>query len=155
MTSDERIKLLDFGLAKLPSSDAASTTELVNARTDSNAAGSVDFMSPEQTESLANATFKSDIYSLGCTIYWLVTGKTPFQNENKLETLLAHRESDRPQLQATLPANQTRDRLDDLLQVMMAADPAQRPSSMDEFVERLGAILDESIAQRRKKSKDE
>src|SRR5262249_45272400 len=66
--ADGRVKVLDFGLAAL-------TAERGSALTDLNAImGTPEYMSPEQAEDARTADIRADIYSLGCTLYHLLTG---------------------------------------------------------------------------------
>jgi serine/threonine-protein kinase len=68
------VKILDFGLARLgPGSDL--TTTLTPANT---VMGTPDFMAPEQALGSDDVDVRADLYSLGCTLYWLLTGQVPF-----------------------------------------------------------------------------
>jgi serine/threonine protein kinase len=88
LTPDGTIKIVDLGLARLtsgepPSGDSAPTAAGVLL-------GTVDFMAPEQADNAAQANFRSDLYSLGCTFYYLLTGYPPFNTGSPLQRLRAH-----------------------------------------------------------------
>ena len=93
------LKLLDFGLAK-------STSELAIA-TDLTIAGSIlgtpDYMSPEQAMNPSQADIRADIYSLGCTFYFMLFGRPPFQGLTALAILNAHQKGFIPSLNVRHP----------------------------------------------------
>jgi serine/threonine-protein kinase len=102
-------KLLDFGLVKA----SAGHTLLDSERSLAQEAvtGSPFFMSPEQATGTTNPDFRTDIYSLGATAYYLLTGQPPFQRENVAQVLRAHVEEKvaspselRPEVPADLEA---------------------------------------------------
>src|SRR5207237_9807309 len=80
------IKILDFGLARLhePGVEAVPTTGVRTIM------GTPDFLSPEQGEG-HDVDIRSDLYSLGCTFYFLLTGKVPFPGGTSLEKLDRHK----------------------------------------------------------------
>jgi serine/threonine-protein kinase len=82
----ETVKLLDLGLAKLAEEDQTSLT-LAN---DENVLGTADYLAPEQALNSHTADHRSDIYSLGCTLYYLLTGRPPFPEGTISERLLKH-----------------------------------------------------------------
>lgn len=73
LTKDFRVKVTDFGLAKVIRQHGPSST-VTQMR-----AGTLYYMSPEQVKGLKNVDFRSDIYSLGMTIYEMLAGRTPFE----------------------------------------------------------------------------
>jgi serine/threonine-protein kinase len=87
------IKISDFGLARLHSPEMSAEephhagTILTQANT---VMGTPDFLSPEQARDLHRADIRSDLYSLGCTFFYLLTGKVPFAGGNAVETLIRH-----------------------------------------------------------------
>lgn len=124
-----QVKILDFGLASLVSEaalpvgpDAADPTgELTGAGA---VMGTPDYMAPEQGRDARSADIRSDVYSLGCTLYTLLTGEVPFPGGTPLEKVQAHAErTPRPasELRPDLPPGLAR-----VLDRMMARDPAQR-----------------------------
>jgi WD40 repeat protein/serine/threonine protein kinase len=98
------IKILDLGLARLHLADAESTSTLTM---EGSIAGTPDFISPEQARNSRQADIRSDLYSLGCTLYFLLTGRVPFPGGNLTEKLLKH-QFDEPtpvaQLRPEVPA---------------------------------------------------
>lgn len=79
MSRDGKVKVTDFGIAKAADSTTVTT----------NAAGSVHYISPEQARG-GYSDEKSDIYSLGITMYEMVTGKVPYDGENNVSVALQH-----------------------------------------------------------------
>jgi eukaryotic-like serine/threonine-protein kinase len=91
LTLDGQIKVLDFGLARLDElrSGALSETEKTIARTPAGLVlGTVGYMSPEQVRGDA-AEIRSDLFSVGCILYELLTGERPFNRPTQAETMHA------------------------------------------------------------------
>jgi eukaryotic-like serine/threonine-protein kinase len=80
------VKLLDFGLAK-PTMDSSQDAGLTLA---GQVTGSPLFMSPEQATADDSVDARSDIYSLGAVMYYMLTGQPPFVNDNPLKVMIAH-----------------------------------------------------------------
>ena len=132
------VKLLDVGLARVNPSELSDPDEASDLTTTGMIMGTVDYMSPEQALNTRLADERSDIYSLGCTLYFLITGRAPFASGTAMERLLAHREQPIPlfsSLSTSFPQE-----LDDLLSSMLAKDSSQRIESMTELVKRLEAL---------------
>ncbi len=129
------VKLLDVGLARINSADSSETDHAAELTTTGMIMGTVDYMSPEQALNTRLADERSDVYSLGCTLFFLVTGRAPYAKGTGMERLLAHREQPIPalcSLSAELPES-----IDQLLQSMLAKKPADRMQSMKELVTQL------------------
>ncbi|QDU60867.1 Serine/threonine-protein kinase PrkC [Planctomycetes bacterium Pan216] len=88
LASDGTIKILDMGLARLES-DAARRAKRSSAGPQAlGVAGTVDYMAPEQARQFDSTDQRADIYSLGTTLYHLVTGKVPFPGESLIDKLI-------------------------------------------------------------------
>jgi hypothetical protein len=91
------VKVLDFGLAALAAEPTSGLTE-------SNVImGTPDYMAPEQAEDARQADSRADVYSLGCTLCYLLTGRVPYPAETSVRKILAHRERPVPSLRAVRP----------------------------------------------------
>tara|TARA_R110002111_G_scaffold227346_2_gene288952 strand:+ start:87416 stop:89566 length:2151 start_codon:yes stop_codon:yes gene_type:complete len=135
LTADGQVKILDLGLAGLSHSEA-SFSDL----TDSNCImGSAYYMAPEQAQSVKTIDQRSDIYSLGCTFYQLLTGQVPIRKDTPVETIIAHREEPAPRLSAQLP--DIPEELEELFQSMIQKDAEDRIQTMAEVVQKLDEFL--------------
>jgi serine/threonine protein kinase len=127
------VKILDLGLARIEHSLSvpipAGNAELT---TSGQVLGTVDYMAPEQSYDSRAADHRSDIYSLGCTLYRLLTGHPPFGGETMMQKLLAHREQPIPSLREE--RGDVPPAVDLLYQRMVAKLPSDRPQSMREVV---------------------
>ena len=99
--------------------------------------GTVDYMAPEQAEDSHRVDHRADIYSLGCTLYYLLTGKEPFVGDTVLKRLMAHMERPAPSLRIARPDVPAA--LDAAYLKMMAKRPEDRPASMAEVISLLEA----------------
>ena len=100
------------------------------------AMGSSDFMAPEQVVDASAADQRADIYSLGCTLFYLLTGRVPYGGRGAMEKALAHRNSPIPSLQDHCPDAPAW--LDRVFQKMVAKQPKDRYQSMAEVSKALG-----------------
>lgn len=143
--SDGTVKVLDLGLARISSASLLNDENAVDrnpfeAGDDSVGSkgrliGTLPFMSPEQLENADRADARSDIYSLGATLYFLLVGRTPFTGEY-LDQVYGHRHGEIPDLM------QVRDDVDmhfaNIFSRMMAKSPKERYASLDEVIDDLG-----------------
>ncbi|MBI3697405.1 MAG: protein kinase, partial [Acidobacteria bacterium] len=98
LTSDGRVKILDFGLARWKPKPSAPTDAAATTETEAGTVmGTVGYMSPEQIRGTA-ADAPSDIFSLGCVLYEMVTGQRSFARSTAPETLTAILNEDPPNL---------------------------------------------------------
>jgi len=118
-------KISDFGLARLQESDLISGDGAGTIVTKDNMImGTPDFLSPEQARSLHKVDIRSDLYSLGCTFYFLLAGKVPFPGGATLEKLVRHgTEQARPlkEFRSDIP-----DPIVALIEKLMAKDAGDR-----------------------------
>jgi serine/threonine protein kinase len=122
------IKILDFGLARFESDSeiGGRLTQLGHI------VGTVDYIAPEQAENARTADTRSDIYSLGCTLFFLLTGRPAFRGDNLVEKVTARMGDEPPSVRAErsdVPAS-----LDRVLAKMMARDPDYRYQTPAEVV---------------------
>ena len=96
-------------------------------------------MAPEQAVDSHRADHRADIYSLGCTLYRMLTGEAPYPSDSVMSALLAHRESRIPSLRHVRPDAPAR--LDLVFRRMVAKRPGDRYQSMVEVIEALQDVL--------------
>lgn len=132
----EVIKILDMGLAKFDEDDdEASLTKDHNE----NVLGTVDYLSPEQARDSHTVDHRADIYSLGCTLYFLLGGNAPFPEGSLAQRILKHQQSKpTPLLEKwdDIPVE-----LVAICNRMMEKDPEKRPQSGMEVAELLAEYL--------------
>jgi serine/threonine protein kinase len=130
------VRVLDLGVARVIEASNAMGGSLAESLTRAGAiVGTVDFMAPEQADDPRKVDHRADIYSLGCTLYFLLTGRPPFLGDTVLKRLLAHHEQPVPSLRAARP--EVSEALEGTCLEMMAKVPADRPRSMDEVIDAL------------------
>ncbi len=128
ITPEGRVKLIDLGLARLRQTDPAATDLTASGVT----LGTFDYISPEQARDPRNADIRSDIYSLGCTFFFMLAGQPPFPEGTVLQKLLQHQGDQPPDIQQfrpELPEESSR-----VLRKMMAKDPRHRYAGPAELV---------------------
>ena len=136
------VKILDFGLGKFqlqkqPAADYALT--IVGTTL-----GSVDYIAPEQWEDAASVTVRADIYSLGCTLFSLLTGRAPFEEQhlNRDQRMIAHIKGEIPSLRQF--RKDVPDEIESCYTKMVAKNPEDRftqPSEIARILEPYAAPL--------------
>ena len=138
--SAKKIKILDLGLAAFNCTVTDQSTNWTDLTGRNVVMGTVDYMSPEQGVDARQADHRSDIYGLGCTLYFLLTGKRMFSGRTFMERLLGHRERPIPSI-CSLREDVPRE-LERVFFRMVAKKPADRFQSMSEVAASLQSIAD-------------
>jgi serine/threonine protein kinase/WD40 repeat protein len=138
LDSSGTVKLLDLGLARLVASNSpfgqSARTNLTQSRM---YMGTVDYMAPEQADDPRKVDHRADIYSLGCTFFFLLTGRPPFEGDTTIKLIIAHHERPAPSLVAVRPT--TPAAIDAVYEKMMAKRPSDRPQSATALIALLEA----------------
>jgi len=132
LSNDGVVKILDMGLARLSSEiDDDGLTKSGQIM------GTVDYMAPEQAVNTRAADARADIYSLGCTLYRLLTDQPMYDGDTLMNKLMSHANDPPPDLQAARP--DVSDQLKDVFEKMTAKSADERQQSMSEVIAELQA----------------
>ena len=135
VTPDGAVKLMDFGIARAGDGHSLTMTGTT--------LGSLGYMSPEQVQGEATDA-RSDLYSVGVSLYEMVTGQRPFRADSDFSLMTAHvRELPKPpvELHPGLPPA-----LNEIILMSIAKDPAQRFQSAEAFANALSSVRAEASA---------
>ncbi len=121
VSSDGTVKLLDFGLAMVDDNDEEFSMAMIFGQ---DRLGTADYISPEQYRDSYQVDHRADIYSLGCTLYFALTGSVPFPFKSQAQKLKGHLKKKPPRVQ-TLRSD-VPDRLQSIVSKMMAKRPENR-----------------------------
>jgi serine/threonine protein kinase len=139
LTRSGRVKILDLGLARLIAEQGVASRITLPG----GAMGTMDYMAPEQWEDASSVDIRADIYSLGCTLYYLLTAKVPYGGEtisSALKKQKAHREDPVPSVlaeRADAPQE-----LQAVIDRLMAKDLEQRYATPTEVIHAVGKFAD-------------
>jgi serine/threonine protein kinase len=144
LTRKGQIKILDFGLARMASESLAELTlpegsDKSGLTRTGEIMGTPDFMAPEQIADPTQADIRADLYSLGCTFYYLLTGRSPFWNDEGRVPLTSKKyRPPRPitTLREDLPAE-----LIAVLNKLLAREPSQRYQTPAEFLKASAPLI--------------
>jgi len=125
------VKIMDMGLVRLGNEEEERTAVTRAGQV----MGTPDYMSPEQGWDTATVDIRSDIYSLGCTFFRLLTGRVPFPGDNPLQVLMARCSKDAPSARTLRP--EIPEQIDSILRKMTLRDPAGRFQTPQDVVDAL------------------
>ncbi len=150
LNSEGIVKVADLGLVKLPGGELPEQAGALPASEDDEPGstnltragavmGTPAYMSPEQSTDSATVDARADIYSLGCTLYVLLTGRPPFEGRTALEIISKHQTE--PIVPPEVVVKRVPKAISAILLKMMAKKPSDRYQSMDEVITALESFL--------------
>ena len=125
------VKVFDLGLARFVS-EGVDHSEMTRT---GQVMGTPDYMSPEQGWDTKSVDIRGDIYSLGCSLFRLITGQVPFRGDNPLQVLMSRCATDAPPIQSFLP--EVPDELAAVVARMLARNPEDRIQTPGEVADAL------------------
>jgi serine/threonine-protein kinase len=135
------VKILDMGLARISQPPAESKTRNLTTLAGSQVMlGTPDYMAPEQAIDFHRADIRADIYSLGCTFYFLLTGKPPFAGGSAPMKLIRHQQADPPPLEQARP--EVPAELAAVVMKMLAKKLPDRPQTPAEVAEAISTLME-------------
>ncbi|MEK6237866.1 MAG: serine/threonine protein kinase, partial [Planctomycetales bacterium] len=141
------VKLLDMGLSRINEEVRNSIAETTGGAgvpapdrltRKGTLLGTLDYMAAEQALNVQNADHRADVYSLGCTLHYLLTKRPPFEWQNVIEAINKHQYDKIPSLRASrkdVPAS-----LDAIFKKMLAKKPEDRYQCMEDLIEDLNKV---------------
>lgn len=137
LTPDGQAKLVDMGLARFDEGEPNEPEMTATGVT----LGTFDYMAPEQARDSRSADIRSDIYSLGCTLYFALAGKPPFADSTGLQKLLQHQTEAPPNLQDVRP--DVSESVVEVIETMLAKRPEDRFQNPAELLAALIAVTEQ------------
>lgn len=132
------IKILDLGLARLDGSLTPAPGANPTMTGYGDVMGTADYMAPEQAEDAHQADARADVYSLGCTLCFLLTAEAPYRGATLMQKMMAHREHPIPSL--SQKRHQVPPALDQVFARMVAKRPADRLQTMHDVMTELAPL---------------
>ena len=136
ITPEGQAKVIDMGLARLENPDDSGSDLTASGVT----LGTFDYISPEQARDPRNADTRSDTYSLGCTLFYMLAGRPPFPEGTVLQKLLQHQGDEPPDIRHFRP--ELPEEVARVLRKMMAKDPRRRYQDSGRLIEALLSLAD-------------
>ncbi len=133
VTPSGRAKLVDLGLAR--QEHAQQSQELTTAGT---TLGTFDYIAPEQARDPRHVDIRADIYSLGCTLYHMLTGEPPFPQGGMIQKVVDHHRDAPPD--AALRNPRVSPQLSRVIRQMMASNPDERYATPDHLIHDLALV---------------
>ncbi|HEV8060251.1 MAG TPA: serine/threonine-protein kinase, partial [Gemmataceae bacterium] len=140
LARDGQVKVLDLGLA-LVQGEAPADREVVGGQ--GYVVGTMDYIAPEQAENAARVDTSCDIYSLGCSLFFALTGQPPFPGGTALEKIQKHRSAEPPAIALLNPT--VAPGFISIVRKMMAKQPSQRFASAAEVSAKLAIWASEDF----------
>ena len=137
------VKLLDLGLAKFHADRLSPDQRSGNLTQAGITMGTVDYMAPEQWENSGGVDIRADIYSLGCTLFYLLSGRAPYGGDSyrsNRKKLMAHVVAPIPSLIDACP--ECPEELEAVFQRMLAKEPEDRYASPRDVADAIGPFAD-------------
>lgn len=136
LNKQDQVKILDMGLARLDTRGHDASENLTKT---GQMLGTINYMAPEQAFYAKGVDHRCDIYALGCTLFYLLAGKPPFEGKSPTDILLQHRDSDIPSL--AVDCEGIPPQVDAVIQKMVAKAVCDRYSSTAELIGDLESLL--------------
>ncbi|MFO0937285.1 MAG: serine/threonine-protein kinase [Gemmataceae bacterium] len=136
LTPGHDAKILDFGFAMVLGESLPADPRIVGGQ--GYVLGTMDYIAPEQIENAVAVTPASDLYSLGCTLFFALTGSPPYPGGDAQQKLRWHRTSEPPDVRTIMPT--VPEELARLVSQLVRRDADRRPQSAAEVRDRLRAI---------------
>ncbi len=133
---DGRAKLVDMGLARLQQVESTANELTASGVT----LGTFDYISPEQARDPRNTDVRSDLYSLGCTLFFMLAGQPPFPEGTVLQKLLSHSSDEPPDVRQFRP--ELPEEIAAVVRRLLAKLPEQRFQSPRELIGELLLLAD-------------
>lgn len=136
VTDGGKLKLIDLGLARSPKANESDNSLTATGVT----LGTYDYLSPEQARDSRTADVRSDLYSLGCTLFFMLTAQPPYPQGTPIEKIIQHSSEKRPKpsdYRADLPSG-----FDTMVSRLLAIDPDdryQRPAELIADIQELAS----------------
>ncbi len=153
LTDEGVVKVADLGLVKIPDLPEPATDGVGNTKTALSAAasgtevtmhgtavGTPAYMSPEQSADAATVDHRADIYSLGCSLFYLLAGRPPFEGSQISEVIKNHIHQSPPKITSINPL--VPPELEQMIERAMAKRPSDRYSTLAEMITELESFLD-------------
>jgi eukaryotic-like serine/threonine-protein kinase len=133
------LKILDMGLVRSLAEEEAGATELTR---DGTVVGTPDYMSPEQAKNSSNVDHRADIYSLGCTLFFLLKGQAPYPDGTAIDKLIRHQLDPVPDVRQFRP--DVSPGLSSVIRKMMSKKPGDRFQSCAEVAKELSLYTEDA-----------